>query len=200
MRVAQDFAGEVTFALQFRLISVQPGHIQHEAANLHQPAKTVIHAEGVDENVDGRAVLAAKRGFKIPHVPVFFHGLAVEQALLGSEIDLGSGISTCSKFFAAGVTQHGHQGVIDFDETAFRRAEEKSFLNVVEQFAIAALCLAAVGDVLQDMDGLQIFTGGAVNSGSGNQISPVERGMDDIRRRARPWTGKTGTNKASIRW
>ena len=177
MRVAKYLPRKVAFALQFRLVSVQSGDIEHEAANLHQTAQIVIHAKSVDQDIDGRAVFAAKRSFKIPHVTIFFKGLAVEQPLLGSGIDLSRNIYL-KKFIAAGVSQHRHQGVVDFDKSAFGSTEEKSLLNIVEQFAIAALGLAAVGDVFQDVDRLQTFAGDTVNSRSGNQISAVERGMN----------------------
>ena len=121
--VAENLAGEVALALQFRLIGVKAGDIEHQAANLQQTPKIVVHAESVDEHVDGRAVLAAKRGLKVAHVAIFFHGLGVAVALLGRKIDLGRNIDL-QKFFAAGIAEHRHQGVVDFDEAALRGAEE----------------------------------------------------------------------------
>ena len=75
-------------------------------------------------------------------------------ALLGRKINLGGDIDL-QKFFAAGISQHAHQGVVHFDEAALRRAEEQAFLNVVEQFAVTAFGLAAVGDVFEHVNGLQ---------------------------------------------
>ena len=83
-------------------------------------------------------------------------------------------ISACSKFFAAAVPEHAHQRVVDFDEAAVRGGEKHSFLNVVEQFAIAALRFPAVGDVLEHVDGLQAFAVGAVYPRSGDKVSAVE--------------------------
>ena len=94
-------------------------------------AEIVVHAEGVDENVDGGAIFAAQRGLEVAHVAIFFHGLGVALALLGREINLSGNIDL-QKFFAAGIAEHAHHGVVDFDEAAFGRAEKKSFLNVVE--------------------------------------------------------------------
>ncbi len=104
--------------MQFRLIGVKAGDIQHQAANLQQTPKIVVHAESVDEHVDGRAVLAAKRSLKVTHVAVFFHGLGVAVALLGRKIDLGRNINL-QEFFTAGIAEHRHQGIIDFDKLAF---------------------------------------------------------------------------------
>ena len=63
--------------------------------------------------------------------------------MLRREIQLRGNIDL-QQFFAAGVSQHAHHGIVDFDKTSGGRAEEQAFLNVVEQFAVAALGLAAV--------------------------------------------------------
>src|SRR5271170_6602152 len=52
--------------------------------------------------------------------------------------------------------------------------EKYTFLNVVEQFAVAALGLAAVGDVFQHVDGLQALAGGAMHPRSGHDVGAVE--------------------------
>src|SRR5579864_6531941 len=54
-------------------------------------------------------------------------------------------------FLAAAITQYADQSVIHFNEPALRRGKENSFLNIVEQFSIAALCFQAVGDVLENV-------------------------------------------------
>src|SRR5271156_2241936 len=74
--VAENLAGKIALSVQFRLVSVQAGDIEHQAANLQQLSRIVVHAEGVNQNVNRRAVLAPKRGFKVPHLPVLFQGLA----------------------------------------------------------------------------------------------------------------------------
>jgi hypothetical protein len=70
----------------------------------------------------------------------------VEGPLLGSEINLAGNIHL-QEFFPAGVAEHGDQSIIHFHEAAFGGAEKEPFLNVVEQFAVTALGLAAVRDV-----------------------------------------------------
>ena len=71
--------------------------------------------------------------------------------------------------FPAVVPQHAYQRVVYFDESSVGTAEEEAFLNVVEEFAITALGLAAVGDVLKHMDGLQPFAAGRVHLRRGDQ-------------------------------
>ncbi len=36
LRVAKNLAGEIALAVQFRLICVNPGDVEHQSANLHQ--------------------------------------------------------------------------------------------------------------------------------------------------------------------
>jgi len=67
------------------------------------------------------------------------------------------------QFFSAGMPEHAHQRVIDLDESAIRTAKEQAFLNVVEQFAVAAFGLSAVSDVLQYMNRLQSFAAGGMH-------------------------------------
>src|SRR6202035_4869572 len=50
LRVAENLAREVALPLQLRLISVEAGDIEHQAANLQQMPETVVHAEGGDED------------------------------------------------------------------------------------------------------------------------------------------------------
>ena len=51
------------------------------------------------------------------------------------------------QLFSAVVPEHAHQRVIDFHKSPVRTAEEKTFLNVVEEFAVAALGFPAVGNI-----------------------------------------------------
>ena len=151
--------------MQFRLVSVNAGHVEHQPADLHQAAKIVVHAESIDEYIDGKAIFAAKRAFKVAQVAVVFHSLRVAVTLFGGEVNLRWDINL-QKFFAAGIAEHRHHGIVDFDEAAFRRAEKQSLLNVVEQFAIAALGFAAVRDVLENVNGLQALAGRSVHARS----------------------------------
>ena len=75
-------------------------------------------------------------------------------------------MSICNKFFAAGIAEHAHHGIVDFDEASGGRAEEQAFLNIVEEFAVAALGLAPVRNIFQDVNGLQTFVGGAMHARS----------------------------------
>ena len=69
---------------------MEAGDIEHQAANLQQPSEVVIHAEGIDEDVDGRTVLAAKRGLEVPQVAIFLHGLGVAAGAAREKNKLGS--------------------------------------------------------------------------------------------------------------
>ena len=48
------------------------------------------------------------------------------------------------KFVARFVAQHADHGVIHVEELPFRRGEKQSFLNIVEQLAVAPFGFAAV--------------------------------------------------------
>ena len=67
------------------------------------------------------------------------------------------------KLFTAVASQHAHQGVIDFNESAVGTAEKEPFLNVVEQFPVSTLGFTPVRNVLQDMNCLQAFTARGVD-------------------------------------
>src|SRR5437879_8910632 len=115
----------------------------------------VIHAESVDEDVNRGAVLAAQRGFKVAQVSVLLNNLGVLQtSLLRRRVQFRRNVDL-QQFFAAGVAEHADHSVIHFDKAALRCAEEKAFLNIVEEFAIPPLGLAAVGNVLEYVNGLQ---------------------------------------------
>src|SRR6202162_5037235 len=103
--------------MQLRLVGVDAGDVEHQAANLDQAAEIVIHAESVDEHVDGSAVLAAKRGLKITELALFFQGLGVTVTLVGGEIDLGGNIDL-QKFITAGIAEHPHLLDVQLDSAA----------------------------------------------------------------------------------
>ena len=98
-------------------------------------------------------------------------------------------ISSLQQLFPAVISEHANQRIVDFDEAAVRRGEKQSLLNVVEEFAIAALRFAAIGDVFEHMDGLHAFAAGAVNPRSRNQVSALQHRMD-VFVRASPVLGK----------
>ena len=139
----------------------------------------VVQAEGVDQNVNRRTILAAQRRFKVAQAAALRHHFGVLLPLFGREIKLRGNIDL-QQFLAAAVSQHPHHGVIDFDETAARRAEEQAFLNVVEQFAIATLGLAPVGNIFQHVDGLQAFVRSAMHARGRNQVGPIKHRMREL--------------------
>src|SRR5215813_12518976 len=84
------------------------------------------------------------------------------------------------KFFAAFIAEHAHESVVDFNEASVGAAEKQSLLNIVEEFAVAAFGFAAIGDVFEDMDGLQSFTAGGVHLRGGHQEGALQRGVDIV--------------------
>ena len=163
LRVVEDLAREVALPMQLRLVGSQAGDIQHQPANLQHAALVVIHPEGVNQHVNQRTVLAPKGSLKIAQAALFLHDLRMLLPLLGSEIKLGRDIDL-QQFFAAAVAEHPYHGVIDFHKSSARRAEEEAFLNIVEEFAVPPFRLATVGDVFQNVNGLQAFPGGVVHA------------------------------------
>ena len=174
--VTQDFAGEIALFLQLGLRLVEAGDIQHEPAVLQDDAGRIAHGKTVHENVDGRSILTPEDFLVIAHFAAAFERFREFLPPLGREIDLGGNVEL-KQFVAAVVAEDANHGVVDFDESALRRRDVNSFLNVVEQFTIAALRFAAVGDVLKDVDGLPLGAAGAVNAGGGNQVSAFEDRM-----------------------
>ena len=55
-------------------------------------------------------------------------------------------------------------GVIHLEEATLRGREENALLNVVEEFAVAALGFEAVGNVFEDVHGLQLGAAGGVDA------------------------------------
>src|ERR1700716_2514099 len=155
--------------MEFGLVGAQAGDVEHESTDLQQVAGIVIKAEGIDQNVNWRAVLAAQSCFEVPQMAALLHDFRLLIALLGRKIELGRDIDL-QQFVPRRVTQHAYHSVIDFDEAARGGAEEKAFLDVVKQFAVTALGFAPVGNVFQDMNGLRPFIRGPVDARSGNQV------------------------------
>ena len=155
----------------------RPRNIEHEAAVLQDVAGLVAHRETVHENVNRRSILAAEDFFLIVQ-----SALALEQfrqflPALGRKINLGGNVEL-NDLFAAAVAEDANQRVVDFHKAALGRGEENSFLNVVEEFAIAALGFAAVGDVLEHVHGLPL---GAARScfAPAHRAKPARWGLRD---------------------
>ena len=97
----------------------------------------------------------------VPHHAVLLHLAGKFLVPFGGEINLVANVGL-QQLFPAAVAQHADQRIVDFDKAAVGGGEEQSFLNVVEQFAIALLHFQAIADVLQHMDGLHALVAGAV--------------------------------------
>ena len=76
--------------------------------------------------------------------------------------------------------------------------EINPFLDVVEQFAIALLGFAAVGDVFEHVDGLHLGAGGGVNARSRNQIGAIENVVYEFVESVAV-SGRMGRNGRTIR-
>ena len=127
--------------------------------------------------MDRSAILATQGFLVVAHDTMLVHQGAEFTAVFRPEIDLAWNIYL-QELVAAGVPQHTHHGVIDFDKPSLRTGEVQPFLDVVEQLAIAAFRLAAIGNVLKHVDGLQTLAVGAVNTRSRNQVGAVQHRMD----------------------
>ena len=129
--------------------------------------------------MNGRTIFAAECGFEIAQMALLFHQLPMTLPLVGREVELGGDIDG-EQFIPAAVPQHPYHRVIHFDEAASRCAEEQAFLNVVEELAIAPLGLAAVRDILQNVDGLEAIATCPVHTGRRYQIGAIQNGMSKL--------------------
>src|ERR1043166_3504788 len=198
LRVVQDLAGEVAFALQLRLEVLDLSDVKEDAAVLHDLALAIFYDEGVFQRMDHGAVTTAERDLKVADRALLAQLAGDFVALLSPDIDLALEIEL-QHFFARLVAQHADQRVIHFNEMAFRRGKEHAFLHVIEQLAVALLGLAAVSDVLKHMNGLQAFIQRAVNTRAGNQICALQHGMQVFVRFAfhaaeRTWRSEENTS------
>ncbi len=80
------------------------------------------------------------------------------------------------QFIARVVAEHAHHGVVDVQKPAIRRREKQAFLNAVKQFAVAPLRFAAVGNVLQNVNGARIIIGDARRARGRYQKDPLRGG------------------------
>src|ERR1019366_4440966 len=159
--MTEDFAGEITLFLQLGLRLAEAGNIEYEAAVLQDAAARIAHRETVDQDVDGRSILAPQEFFLIAQSTLAFEKFRQFFPPPRRKIDLGGNVEL-NDLFPAAIAEDANQRVVDFHEAALGRREENSFLNVVEQFAIAALGFAPVGDVLENMHGLQLCAAGGM--------------------------------------
>ena len=155
--IVENLAGEITLAVQFRLVGAQAGDVEHEAANLEKVSHLVVQSEGIDQNVDRGAIFTQEGGLEVSQGAVFLHQLAMVEALLRRNVQLCRDVNL-KQFLTAAVAEHAHHGVVDFDKASGRSTEEESFLDVVEEFAISPLGFAPVGNIFQNMDRLQPFS------------------------------------------
>src|SRR5262249_40018550 len=154
--VVEDLSGEIALALQLRLEVLDVSNVEKHAAVLQNLPLAVAHHERVFERMDHGAIAAAERNFKVPDSTGLVQLAQNLVALFGRDVDLALEIEL-QDLFPRLITQHPHEGVIDFNEVAFGRSEEYAFLHVVKQLAVTALGFAAVGNIFKDVDGLQAF-------------------------------------------
>src|SRR5450631_768657 len=175
--MAEDLAGKITLFLKLGLGLAEAGDIEHEAAVLQDAAGRIAHRETVDEYVNGRSILAPQNFFLIAQSVLAFEKVCQFFPPPRRKIDLGGDVEL-NDFFAAAVAEDANHGIVDFHEAALGGREENSFLNVIEELAIAALGFAAVGDVLEHVDGLELGAAGGMNARGRNQVGAFEDGMN----------------------
>ena len=148
LSVAENFSGEITLTLQFSFESFKAADVEHQAAILSDFAVAVANGERVDQHVDRTAVFLFQDLFAIMQrsLPLQFREKRAVRLTVPEHVLTRI---TLQKFCAAVVSEHAHQSVVDFYKTAIRTAEEKPFLNIVEEFAVTALRLAAVINCLR---------------------------------------------------
>src|SRR4030081_2447955 len=82
------------------------------------------------------------------------------------------------QFLSRRVTQHPHHGVIYIHKPSVWGREKESFLDAIEKLPVAALRFAAVGNVLEHVNGANVIVGKARGSRGGNQKTAVSRDGD----------------------
>ena len=131
LSVIENLAGEVTLSLQLRLESSDSADVENQAAVLNNPAEGVAHREAIDQHVNRRAIFAVKSFLVIFNSAVLLHFLRKCLVALFGEVDTIANIGL-QQFFAAAITKHMHQCVIDFHKTPVWCGKEQSFLNIAE--------------------------------------------------------------------
>jgi hypothetical protein len=78
--------------------------------------------------------------------------LAECRSLIGHRIKHAVNISR-PQFFPAGVSEHGHEGVIAIQQLALQGRDEHAFLRLFEQHAVFFFRHVPIGGVAHHMDG-----------------------------------------------
>ena len=102
--VAENLAGEIALAVQFRLVGAQAGDVEHEAANLEKVSHLVVQSEGIDQNVDRGAIFTQEGGLEVSQGAVFLHQLAMVEALLRRNVKLCRDVNL-KQFLTAAVAE-----------------------------------------------------------------------------------------------
>ncbi len=196
LRGVEDFLVEVALALQLRLKGSLFGDVQHQAANLDDLSVGVA---------DGGDVLQGYAAACHPCGAGSLRSCGERRVRTGrgrSAPGCGDGIEVrayvgAQEFVAGTVAEHAHHGVVDVEKAAVGRGEEQAFLNAVEEFAIAALGFAAIGHILQNVDGARVVVGNAGGSGGGDQKDTFRRGHDIFFARFAGCRGRRGREVAA---
>ena|SRR5947209_2422475 len=108
-----------------------------------------------------------------------FDALEELATAFGGRID-ARGNFRMQQFFAAVVAQDPDQRVVDIYKATVGAGEKQAFLDIVEQFPIAPLRLATVGNVLENMNRLQDLALIDVNGRRGDQVGAIENAVDKL--------------------
>src|SRR5882724_12420426 len=124
--------------------------IQQQSSILQNAPPRIAQGEAIDEHVNGRSILAAQYFCVIAQASLPLDKSSQFLPLLRREIDRAGNVHL-QQFVATVIAQNSHQGIVHFDKAPVRRGEKDAFLDGVEQFAIALLGFAPVGDVLKNV-------------------------------------------------
>src|SRR5579871_5915333 len=82
------------------------------------------------------------------------------------------------QLFARFISQHANHGVVDVKKLPVWRGEEESFLNAVEELAVASLGFATIRDVFEDVNGAGFFFGCSGSTRSRDEKGAAFAGRD----------------------
>src|SRR5262249_40229505 len=150
----ENLAGEIPLPLELSLEVLDLRDVEEDAAVLQNLALSVADHEGILKCVDHASVATAQGDLKIADRAFLVKLSADFITLLAGDVDLVLQVEL-QDFFARLITQHAHQRVIHLDEVPFGRRKKDAFLHVVEELAVTSLGLAPIGNVFEDVDGLQ---------------------------------------------
>src|SRR5882762_817556 len=175
--IVQDLLGEIAGALQFGLVTLQPGDVEHQSAILQHLSVRVRNGEGVDQDVHGTTVLAAENFLVVAQDGVLLHDFVQVLEAIRGIVELSRDVDL-QQFIAVVVAKHADQSIVDLDETASGNGEEHTLLDVVEKFAITALGFAPIGDVLEHVNRMLSLAHGSLDARGGDQVHAFEHGVD----------------------